>query len=161
MLIEEGRICIKKFGRDAGQRAVILKAIDQNFVSIATHSRPKERRCNVRHLEFLSEKIDPKDKEQLYSFSRQAFRCSVCNAKYRRVPLAGKCTKDGGRLLLTISKGSIEKYLDMAIGLAERYKLDPYIRQRLLLIKDEIAGFFEEAAKADAVSGQFNLARYM
>ncbi len=97
----------------------------------------------------------------LHSFSRQAFRCTSCNAKYRRVPLSGKCAKDGGKLLLTISKGSIEKYLDMAIGLAERYGLDPYIRQRLLLIKEEIAGFFEEAVKEGAANGQFSLARYM
>ncbi len=97
----------------------------------------------------------------LHSFSRQSFRCASCNAKYRRVPLAGRCAKDNGRLLLTISKGSIEKYLEMAIALAERYKLDPYIRQRLDLIKEEISGFFEETASLNATSGQFNLARYM
>jgi large subunit ribosomal protein L14e len=61
-LIEEGRVCIKKLGRDAGDRAVITKVIDGNFVEIISHSRSKSRRCNTRHLEFLSEKIDPKDK---------------------------------------------------------------------------------------------------
>jgi len=64
-LIDVGRVCIKKFGRDAGSRAVITKVIDKNFVNIITAERPKERKCNVKHLEFLSEKIDPNDKAQL------------------------------------------------------------------------------------------------
>lgn len=64
-LIEEGRVCIKKFGRDAGDRGVVTKVIDANFVNVITSSRTAERRCNVKHLEFLSEKIDPKDRAQL------------------------------------------------------------------------------------------------
>jgi large subunit ribosomal protein L14e len=64
-LVEEGRVCIKKLGRDAGDKAVITKVIDKNFVDIVTASRVKDRRCNIKHLEFLSEKIDPKNKEQL------------------------------------------------------------------------------------------------
>lgn len=64
-LIEVGRVCVKKFGRDAGSRAVITKVIDKNFVNIITAERQKERRCNVKHLEFLGEKIDINDKSQL------------------------------------------------------------------------------------------------
>jgi DNA polymerase II large subunit len=80
----------------------------------------------------------------LHTFSKQEFRCSICNTKYRRVPLSGKCTRDGGKLLLTVSKGGIEKYLNMALNLAERYDLEPYIRQRLELVRDEILNLFEE-----------------
>lgn len=64
-LIEVGRVCIKKFGRDAGERAVITKVVDDNFVEIMTASRPKERKCNTRHLEILAEKVDVSNKEQL------------------------------------------------------------------------------------------------
>ena len=64
-LIEEGRVCIKKLGRDAGSRAIITKVIDGNFVSIISAVRPKERKCNVQHLEFLSEKVSLSDKDQL------------------------------------------------------------------------------------------------
>ncbi len=85
----------------------------------------------------------------LHSFSRQKFRCVVCNAKYRRPPLIGKCTKDGGKLLLTISKGSIEKYLNVAISLAERYQIDTYTKQRLQLIKSEIASVFGEVTEKE------------
>jgi len=64
-LIEEGRICIKKFGRDAGSKAAITKIVDDKFVMIVTSIRPKERKCNVAHLEYLPEKIDAKNKAQL------------------------------------------------------------------------------------------------
>ncbi len=64
-LVEKGRVCVKMFGRDAGKRAVVTKVIDANFVNIMTSVRLKERKCNVRHLEFLSEKIDPANKEQV------------------------------------------------------------------------------------------------
>lgn len=64
-LLEEGRVCIKKSGRDAGSKAVVTRIIDERFVSIVTAQRPKERKCNVSHLEFLNEKVDPKDTAQL------------------------------------------------------------------------------------------------
>ena len=100
----------------------------------------------------------------LHSFSKQIFRCSVCNAKFRRVPLSGVCMRDQGKLLLTISKGSIEKYLNIAITLAEKYDLDNYIRQRLYLIKDEIGEIFvgidtEESGTPDRQ--QFSLLKFV
>ncbi len=95
----------------------------------------------------------------LHSFSKQIFRCSVCNTKYRRMPLSGKCPKDGGKILLTISKGSIEKYLNMAIELADRYDLEPYIKQRLKLIKADIGNIFGEGEEGAAK--QFNLSRFI
>ncbi len=65
MLLEPGRICIKKYGRDAGSRAVVTKVLDKRFVNIITAVRQKERRCNSRHLEFLNEKVDVNDKVQV------------------------------------------------------------------------------------------------
>ncbi|MGB9732391.1 MAG: DNA polymerase II large subunit [Candidatus Micrarchaeales archaeon] len=94
----------------------------------------------------------------LHMFSKQEFRCSVCNAKYRRVPLGGKCPRDGGKLLLTVSKGGIEKYLDMALNLAERYDLEPYIKQRLALIRDEIYNLFDET---NIPKKQFSLSNFI
>jgi large subunit ribosomal protein L14e len=64
-LVEVGRVCIKKLGRDAGKKAVITKVIDDKFVSIITSSRLKERKCNIKHLEMLAEKIDTSNKDQL------------------------------------------------------------------------------------------------
>jgi DNA polymerase II large subunit len=100
----------------------------------------------------------------LHSFSRQQFRCASCNAKYRRVPLCGRCTRQGceGKLLLTISKGSIEKYLRTSMGLAERYNLDTYTKQRLQLIKEEIDNLFGSLElNVEENRGQFNLVNFM
>ena len=95
----------------------------------------------------------------LHTFSKQTFRCSVCNAKYRRVPLSGVCPKDGGKLLLTVSKGNIEKYLSLALNLANKYDIDMYIKQRLKLIKDEIENVFSEPKIVD--KRQFSLNRFV
>ncbi len=100
----------------------------------------------------------------LHSFSKQQFRCASCNSKYRRVPLSGKCARPncGGKLLLTISKGSIEKYLKTSIALAERYNLDTYTKQRLALIKDEIDNLFGSLElNVEENRGQFNLVNFM
>lgn len=97
----------------------------------------------------------------MHSFSRQNFRCVACNTKYRRAPLVGKCTRCGGKLVLTIAKGSIEKYMEMAINLADRYNLEPYIKQRLLLIKEEIANVFGGVGGGTIPVKQFNLAKFM
>lgn len=61
-MLEPGRVCIKRYGRDAGSRAVVVKVLDSGFVSIITSVRQKERKCNPKHLEFLGERIDINDK---------------------------------------------------------------------------------------------------
>jgi ribosomal protein L14E/L6E/L27E len=63
MLLQPGRICIKKLGRDAGSRAIITSVENDGFVKIITAGRPKERRCNPLHLEMLNELVDVKNKE--------------------------------------------------------------------------------------------------
>ncbi len=95
----------------------------------------------------------------MHSFSKQGFRCIACNAKFRRVPLVGKCTRCGGKIVLTISKSSIEKYLEVATELADRYKLEPYIRQRIALIREEIKDVFGYAGGPE--SKQVNLSKFI
>jgi DNA polymerase II large subunit len=79
-------------------------------------------------------------------WGRQVFRCSTCNTKYRRPTLKGKCLKCGGKLILTISKGSVSKYLDISKRVAEMCDLDDYIKDRLRLIDHEIKEIFEAGA---------------
>ncbi|MEM0074568.1 MAG: hypothetical protein QW091_02835 [Candidatus Micrarchaeaceae archaeon] len=64
-IIEQGRVCVKKYGRDAGDKAVIMKVLDENFVSIVTSGRPKQRKCNINHLELLAEKVDVTSKSEI------------------------------------------------------------------------------------------------
>jgi DNA polymerase II large subunit len=79
----------------------------------------------------------------LRAFSTQAFRCKSCNKRYRRIPLKGKCSVCGGQLTLTVYRGGIEKYLEVALQLIEEYHLPRYYAQRILLMKEEIGAMFE------------------
>jgi len=83
----------------------------------------------------------------LTAFSKQTIRCVACNAKYRRVPLSGICRKCGGKLVLTVSKGSIEKYLSFIKDMIEKYELDNYLRQRTTILERSIDSIFEEKGK--------------
>ncbi len=80
----------------------------------------------------------------LRSFSRQTFRCVDCNEIYRRPPLMGKCRKCGGKIILTINKGGIEKYLKVSMRMVDDYGLPPYLKQRLELVEKEIRSVFED-----------------
>lgn len=80
-------------------------------------------------------------------FSRQVFRCSTCNAKFRRVPLRGKCIKCNGHIILTIAQGSVRKYLNIAKEIVKTHGLSDYIRQRLELTEKEIDSIFAAESK--------------
>ncbi len=77
------------------------------------------------------------------AFSRQTFRCTKCNAKYRRIPLTGNCRKcQGGNIILTIAQGSVRKYLEIAKDIIHSYNLSDYLKQRIQLAETEIDAVF-------------------
>ncbi len=79
------------------------------------------------------------------AFSRQTFRCTTCNEKYRRLPLSGTCYKCGkDTIILTIHQGSVRKYLKIAQNLARQEKLSDYLIQRLDMIEKEIDSVFKD-----------------
>ncbi|MEM4230784.1 MAG: DNA polymerase II large subunit, partial [Candidatus Pacearchaeota archaeon] len=86
----------------------------------------------------------------LRKFSQQEFRCSKCNEKYRRPPLVGKCWNCGGNIIFTISEGSIVKYLEPALQLAEKYKIPEYMKQSLELTKSYIESIFGKESEKQA-----------
>jgi len=69
--MENGRVCVKKFGRDAGRLCVIASVIDENFAKILCAGRKKKRRCNIRHLEPMPQTMELKgsDEEVLKSLA--------------------------------------------------------------------------------------------
>lgn len=79
----------------------------------------------------------------LRAFSTQGFRCKSCNRRFRRLPLRGTCPSCNGQLTLTVYRGGIEKYLEAAQHLIEKYALPKYYSQRILLMKEEINALFE------------------
>ncbi len=80
----------------------------------------------------------------LKAFTTQSFRCKKCNAKYRRIPLSGRCSQCGGEISMTVFRGTVEKYLSVAEQLATRYGVGDYSKQRLSIIKEELSLLFAE-----------------
>ncbi len=80
-------------------------------------------------------------KGNLRKFSMQAFRCVKCNESYRRPPLRGNCSC-GGRIIFTISEGSVVKYLTPAESLVEKYNLDTYLAQTIELTRRRVEEVF-------------------
>jgi len=83
----------------------------------------------------------------LRKFAQQQFRCVKCNEKFRRPPLSGVCTKCGGKIIFTISEGSIKKYLDLAMDLAVNYNISSYTKEGMELTKMYIESIFGKEAE--------------
>lgn len=87
-------------------------------------------------------------KGNLRKFSIQKFRCVSCNEKYRRPPLLGFCTKQKGKdmckgkIIFTIHEGSVIKYLQPSIDIANKYNVSPYLKQTLQLLKQQVEDMF-------------------
>ncbi len=81
-------------------------------------------------------------KGNLRRFSMQEFRCVHCNEKFRRPPLVGKCTKCNGKIIFTISEGSISKYLEPMTSLAKKYNVSPYLQQTIELLRVRMESVF-------------------
>jgi DNA polymerase II large subunit len=81
----------------------------------------------------------------LNAFSRQKFRCSKCNHSYRRMPLAGRCTRCTGNIIPTVHEGSVKKYLEMSRNICQRYRVSDYTRQRVEVLDMAIASTFGTA----------------
>ncbi len=79
----------------------------------------------------------------LRTFTSQRVRCMKCGSKPRRVPLGGVCHRCGGKLVATVFRSGVEKYLDVASEMVDRYQIRPYYHQRLDLIKVELAETFK------------------
>jgi len=93
----------------------------------------------------------------LRAFATQSFRCKKCNKRFRRIPLKGRCTKCDGELTLTVYRGGIEKYIEDARHLVEKYGISEYYGQRLSLIEQEIISLFESGKD----TRQTSLARFV
>jgi len=79
----------------------------------------------------------------LRAFSRQETRCLDCGESYRRMPLSGDCRECGGRVNLTVHEGSVNKYMDTAIRVAEEFGCRPYTKQRLEVLEKSLESVFQ------------------
>ncbi|WP_267161923.1 DNA polymerase II large subunit [Halovenus salina] len=91
----------------------------------------------------------------LKAFSSQEFRCLGCGEKYRRAPLSGNCPECGGDINLTVHEGSVNKYMDTAIHVAEEFGCRPYTKQRLEILETRIERIFEDDTNKATSLGDF------
>ncbi len=88
----------------------------------------------------LSTHFNPDILGNLRKFSVQEFRCVKCNSKYKRPPIsnAGKCPACGNKIILTVNRGGISKYIPRAFKLCKEFNLDKYTIQRMELIEEYV-----------------------
>jgi DNA polymerase II large subunit len=104
----------------------------------------------------LTTHILPDIMGNMRAYSSQAFRCSKCGQKYRRIPLVGKCTECGNELLQTVTRGSVEKYMGIAANMCEQFKIGDYLRCRVKSLTAELNLIFQQQKKS-----QFTLTDFM
>jgi len=90
----------------------------------------------------ISSHFLPDIKGNLRTFSRQKLRCTKCNTKYRRPPLAGLCTVCGHKLTMTVHEGTIKKYLDISKRMIIKYNINPYLAQQITMLSNSIDSIF-------------------
>jgi DNA polymerase II large subunit len=80
----------------------------------------------------------------LKAFTSQEVRCLGCGEKFRRPPLSGDCPACGGDVTLTVHEGSVNKYMDTALRVAEEFGAREYTKQRLRILEKRIDRIFED-----------------
>jgi len=85
----------------------------------------------------ISTHLVPDIMGNLRAYARQSFRCTACGKSYRRLPLTQNCVC-GHKLIQTITRGSVEKYLKLAKRLVNNYDVSEYQKGRIHVLSDEI-----------------------
>ena len=85
----------------------------------------------------ISTHLIPDIMGNLRAYARQSFRCTACGRNYRRMPLLQHCVC-GNKLIQTITRASVEKYLKLAKRLSKKYKMSKYQKGRIQNLSDEI-----------------------
>jgi DNA polymerase II large subunit len=71
------------------------------------------------------------------------------------MPLTGECRECGGRVNLTVHRGSVEKYMDTAVRVAEEFDCRPYTKQRLEVLETSLESVFENDKNKASSLGDF------
>ena len=117
---------------------------------------------NVAEL-LLQKHFLPDIRGNLRSFSKQKMRCVDCNEKFRRVPMTkqtiaptgkttAQCPECGGKVLLTISEGTIKKYMQPSKDIIEEYEITPYLRQQVLMMNRSLQSLFGKDQRQSGLS---------
>lgn len=91
----------------------------------------------------LKTHIIPDIMGNMRSYSSQSFRCNKCGEKYRRIPLYGKCLVCDNKLLQTVTRGSVEKYVMLAENMCNEFKVNKYLKSRIDSLIVELSYIFK------------------
>lgn len=89
----------------------------------------------------ISTHLVPDIMGNLRAYARQKFRCTSCQSSFRRPPLSGRCSC-GNTPISTISRASVEKYLQITQRLVSKYDVGIYQKDRIRALSDEIELLF-------------------
>jgi DNA polymerase II large subunit len=103
----------------------------------------------------LTTHILPDIMGNMRSYSSQTFRCTNCGEKFRRMPLVGKCMECGNELTQTVTRGAVEKYLGIATGFCQEYKISDYLKSRVDSLATELKLIFREEKKMQSSLTEF------
>jgi DNA polymerase II large subunit len=77
------------------------------------------------------------------AFTSQKFRCKKCGSKFRRMPIRGNCLNCGSDLQPSVTRGSVEKYLQLGLKLSQKYNVGVYLQSRFLMAAEELSTLFK------------------
>ena len=86
-IYNQGRVCIKTAGKDAGKTIVIIEKIDNTYVLI--DGNIKRKKCNIKHLHPKEKTLDIKK-----SASTKEIHKAMTTAKLEVIPKKEKPQKD-------------------------------------------------------------------
>ena len=95
----------------------------------------------------LTTHILPDIMGNLRAYSSQSFRCTKCGQKYRRMPLVGRCLECNNELLQTVTRGSVEKYVQTALNICSEFKINDYLTSRISTLQTELNLLFKQSVK--------------
>ena len=87
--LDVGRICFKKFGREAKKKCIVIDVIDKSFVLVTgpkSLNGIKRRRANLKHLEATEDVINIKrgaSDEEIIKTLKEAGKFEGMKAKIR------------------------------------------------------------------------------
>ncbi|MGI0091594.1 MAG: hypothetical protein ACREBS_07790, partial [Nitrososphaerales archaeon] len=77
------------------------------------------------------------------------------SAKYRRMPIKGVCLQCDGPLQPSVTRGSVEKYLQLGLRLSAKYDVGQYLRSRFVLASEELATLFKPEGHQSDINDYF------
>ena len=105
----------------------------------------------------LTTHILPDIMGNMRSYSSQAFRCTNCGNKYRRLPLKSNCLGCGNHLIQTVTRNSVEKYVNIAIDIKNNFKMNEYLSSRIESLLMELKLVFKEKKEIELNREQSSL----